>query len=609
MRAAIYARRSTEEHQYASLEVQRQEARRFAEEKNWSVDPAHEYIDDAISRSEFKKRPGLASLRAAATQGAFDVIVTRDESRLGGDTLRTSVLVEELLDTGVALYYYFRDERVQIRNAMEKLVSVMRNFSSESEAEKIRERTREALVVKARRGFVAGGRCYGYDNVEIKDGAQRSHVEHRINDEQAEIVREIFRRFAAGEGLRTIAKALNERGVPSPRAFNGQQGWAPSCIREMLGRERYRGVQVYGKTAKAYRGGTKVRLRGDVEKITRTENESIRIVSEDEWNAVAARMAANAKLTGRRGGAAGPPTPFLLAGLSRCGVCGGKIESHRGKTNTLESRVYICGARKDKGAAICTNKLRRPVVGVDRAVIDWVRANVLREELIVETLKELRRRLAEQAATSSGDRERLERQEKEISAKLTKLSHALTETDEKPATVIRLMADLEGELGRIRGRLEAIAATPSVLNLETRRMEREAKRRLENFRGLFERNPEDARKALEALLDGPLSMRPVETANGRQWEIRGVVKTGPIFTTDGVPKGIRTPVSGVKSRGPGPLDDGDDARGALTTVAWLGCKGFAYFGGASCVACAAAAWGARRGPRRATRLCRISSGG
>src|SRR5262249_54366134 len=28
----------------------------------------------------------------------------------------------------------------------------------------------------------------------------------------------------------------------------------------------------------------------------------------------------------------------------------------------------------------------------------------------------------------------------------------------------------------------------------------------------------------------------------------------------GVPKGIRTPVSGVKSRGPGPLDDGDRKR-------------------------------------------------
>lgn len=218
----------------------------------------------------------------------------------------------------------------------------------------------------------------------------------------------------------------------------------------------------------------------------------------------------------------------------------GKIESHRGKTNTLESRVYICGARKDKGAAICTNKLRRPVVGVDRAVIDWIQANVLREELIVETLKELRRRLAEQASTSSGDRERLEKREKEIAAELTKLGHALMATDEKPATLVQMMAEREGELGRVRSRLEAVAAAPSVLSLETRCMEREAKRRLENFRGLFERNPEDTRKALEALLDGPLSMRPVETANGRQWEARGVVKTGPIFTTDGVPNEVRS---------------------------------------------------------------------
>jgi hypothetical protein len=47
--------------------------------------------------------------------------------------------------------------------------------------------------------------CYGWRQVEYK-----------INEGQAEIIREIFRRYAAGDGLRTIVKDLNARRVPSP---------------------------------------------------------------------------------------------------------------------------------------------------------------------------------------------------------------------------------------------------------------------------------------------------------------------------------------------------------------------------------------------------------
>ncbi len=60
--------------------------------------------------------------------------------------------------------------------------------------------------------------------------------------------------------------------------------------------------------------------------------------------------------------------------------------------------------------------------------------------------------------------------------------------------------------------------------------------------------------------DGPLNMRPTGARGSRRYEVKGVVNTGPMFTTDGVPKGIRTPVSEVKIRGPGPLDDGDQSK-------------------------------------------------
>jgi hypothetical protein len=57
LRAAIYAHRSTDEHQAASLDVQVEEARRFITSQGWAF--AGDFLEDAVSRAEFKKRPSL----------------------------------------------------------------------------------------------------------------------------------------------------------------------------------------------------------------------------------------------------------------------------------------------------------------------------------------------------------------------------------------------------------------------------------------------------------------------------------------------------------------------------------------------------------------------
>jgi len=97
MRIAVHARRSTDEHQAASLEVQLSEARRFIEARGWKWSEDLVYIEDAVSRAEFKKRPVLLKMLNDAEQHAFDAVVTRDETRLGGDMVRTCLLIQDIL--------------------------------------------------------------------------------------------------------------------------------------------------------------------------------------------------------------------------------------------------------------------------------------------------------------------------------------------------------------------------------------------------------------------------------------------------------------------------------------------------------------------------------
>lgn len=540
MRCAIYARRSTEEHQAASLDVQVEEARRYITAKGWAVASDHVYRDDAVSRAEFKKRPGLIALLNAAESDAFDAVVLRDESRLGGDMHRTGLVLQDLIEHGVRVFYHFEDEEVQLNGATDKILIAVRSFAAELEREKIAGRTREHLETKARRGLNVGGRCYGYDNVPVFEGERRVRVDYKINEEQAAIVREVFERYAARDGLRTIAKELNARRVPSPHAGRrGSGSWAPTMIRDMLQRERYVGVLVWGRAQKAYRGGTKVRIARAEADCIRVERPELRIVPADVWDAVQARFANRAPW---KAGARGPSPSYLLSGLARCAECGGPINVSNSKAGREVIRVYGCSHHRNRGAAVCGNSLRRPVGDVDAAVTDWIQANVLHEELCAEVLREVRQRLAQRAATSDSELTTLEAQVRTLRGELDRLVAALAAGTDSP-TIVAAIAEREQRLRELRARIELVKAAPSVIDLEVRRLEKEARRRLGELRGLLGRNPKEARKALEAVCQGPLMLTPVRTDAGQRYQVEGNAAIGAVFTTEGIPLGTPSVVN------------------------------------------------------------------
>ena len=105
------------------------------------------------------------------------------------------------------------------------------------------KKTRRGLVARVKAGASGGGRCYGYDL-----GAATGEL--LVNDRQAEIVNEIFERYAAGDSPRTIAHDLNSRGQPGPRGGT----WSPSSIYGdrraqdgILSQELYVGTRIYNR--------------------------------------------------------------------------------------------------------------------------------------------------------------------------------------------------------------------------------------------------------------------------------------------------------------------------------------------------------------------------
>lgn len=545
MRCAIYGRKSTEE-QIASLDVQTEEATRFIQSKGWTVAPGHVYQDSAISRAEFKKRPGLIALLNALGSGEFDVVVMRDDSRLGGDMHRTGLIVQDIVEAGKRLFCYFEDNEITLDGATDKIMMALRGFAAELEREKIAGRTREHLETKARKGFVTGGKCYGYDNERVGD-----HVEHRINEAEAAIVREVFEAKASGDGYKIIAKRLNQRGITPPVAGKrGSGSWAPTMIFRMLRNERYTGAVLWGKHAKTYKGGTKVRLMSAVEDRIRTERAELRIVPQELWERAQAKMRVNAKPW--QAGRTGPRVKHLLSGIGRCAECGGPMGAYLGRHGTESIKLYGCAYHRERGPTVCGNNVRRPVADVDAVVIDWVQSNVLNEKLIMATLAELRERIASRAELPNTERAELEKEAKKLRGEIDRLVAALASGVES-TTIANVVAQREKRLNEVKARLEVLAVAPSVLDLEVRRLEKGARKRLGELRDLLETNVAEGRKVLEVLFDGPLrftavapdveaSDRPERSRGerGHRFLIEGTVALHSAFSTVSVPKGMLT---------------------------------------------------------------------
>jgi hypothetical protein len=130
---------------------------------------------------------------------------------------------------------------ITLGSPTDKIVMAVEDFAAEVEREKARQRTRDALVRKAQAGYVTGGRVFGYDNVVVTtaDG-RRDHVERRINESEATIVRRSFELTAAGYGKRRVAHRLNADRAASPRAQRSPHGWSPTSVQHVLGNPLYR---------------------------------------------------------------------------------------------------------------------------------------------------------------------------------------------------------------------------------------------------------------------------------------------------------------------------------------------------------------------------------
>ena len=380
MNAAIYARKSTKQDDVAeeakSVPRQVNGARAFIKKKEWHLDESCVYTDDGVSGALFENRAEFQRMMRDAALRAFHALVFFDLDRFGRDAQKTMVALNTLADLDIEIWDYSKGRAIDLDSFETRLPTILQAEFAEQNRNQIRKHTREALLRKFELGLVAGCRIFGYTN----DGPKGNRV-RVVNKDEAAVVREIYERYARGEGYRQIAWALNKRGVPSPRAQRGRPaGWEPSTIRGLLDRRLYRGEDVYGRSVKMYgrelrrrdknSKREKAQVRRPEDKWLKRDAPELRIIDEALAEAVRARRDDRASrylraTSGRLiGGPSSTGAKYLLSGMLRC-PCGAGFEALKGGNWRHRGAVYVCAARRRKGPDVCAYDLAFPIEQTD----------------------------------------------------------------------------------------------------------------------------------------------------------------------------------------------------------------------------------------------------
>ena len=392
--AMINARYSTDNQNPDSIEVQVQKCREWCHQNDIPI--LGIYADEATSGMK-DSRPQYENMMMQLRQGIGDTVVIYDQSRMFRKMTAWFTFRDELTAMGVKVISVTQPMiGKDLRDPTNFLTEGSMALFNQIWALQSRQKTMEKMRFMARNGQHTGGKpALGY---VVKDGRLE------ICEEEAAIVRRIFREYGDGKSYREIIAGLNRDGLKTKRG----NAFGSNSLHDLLHNEKYIGVLSYGHSP--YReDGTRNTHAAPSANAIRIENAIPAIVDKDLFDLVQKRMAQNKHQQGGR-----PPVKreYPLKGKVFCGECKSAmtISTSQQKYNyyrcTGKKRLHNCDA-----APISADYL-------ETRVADTLRMMLGRPEDTNGLIRILRDQAEQLQAGAVNRLQELIRQEREVKAKL-----------------------------------------------------------------------------------------------------------------------------------------------------------------------------------------------
>ena len=380
LRVAAYCRVSTkEEEQTSSYEAQCEYyTDKIMSNKEWTM--AGIFADEGITGASTKKRTEFLRMIRQCKQKKIDLILTKSIQRFARNTLDCINYTRILRQLGIGVL--FEKENINSLPPDSEFMITMYGAMAQSESESISGNIRRGRQMHAKVGTlkVPCYRLYGYE----KDAEGK----FRVIPEQAEIVRELYKRYESGASLRNLQDWLEENQI---KTVLGESKWTTTSIKSILTNEKYCGDVLLQKTFRTDVISKKViRNVGQMTQYYMPDHHE-GIVSREQYNAVKAEMARRSALrspskeavTGR----SCYTSKYALSDRLFCGECG---TLYRRKTRNVKGNIYHewrCISRLEYGKKYCHESPTLREIPLQNAILAAINSAMSVKTALVDRIK------------------------------------------------------------------------------------------------------------------------------------------------------------------------------------------------------------------------------
>ncbi len=407
--AIAYYRYSSHSQNESSIEQQRQEAHKYAEQHSLSI--VKEYADAELS-GRTEERPEYQLMLSEIDKIRPAVLILWKTDRLSRNKVHTVLAKAKIRDAGCAIHYVA--EPTPSDTPESRLLEGISEEIAEYYSAQLQANVRRGMEFNARNGFFNGHRTLGY---KVEEGKSRSK-KVILDPETVPLVRRIFTEYAGGKGMQKICEDLNRQGFRT--VFNRQ--FTINSIRGILKNKMYIGISKFGDVV--------------------TEGVIPRIVSDELFQRANVKLAENKRRASQSHVCDEGVSRYWLSGKLICGHCGAFMTGMSARSHTGATHYYYACANQRK------RKCKKKAVRKD--VIEQFVVNALLELLTdSEVVASLAVDLTAQIKSGQND----------ASVQLKAMQKALKET--------------EKQIGRLVDAIRAGAISDTIVNtindLETRK--------------------------------------------------------------------------------------------------------------------------------------------
>lgn len=508
LKAAIYARYSSDMQKDTSVEDQFSLLEKVAPRFNLKLDKRHYYADRAQTATTLFDRPGLTrDLMNAAQRGEFNAIIFEQTDRLSRDKADLFWLAK--------MFDFYKVQLFNQNGPVTDLQLLFEGHGNEDFIKKLAARVKRGHDAAAEKGRFVTAPAYGYDPVPGKPG------ERVINEFEAAIVRRIFTMYSNGMTPREIVAGLAKSKVPSP---SGAPFWNHQTIvggnnkRGLIHNRLYIGEYVKNRSynVKNPTNGKRMSRKADESELIVYKHPNLRIIDQALWDAAhQVRVDRGVKVHGghhtARATLARKKT--LLSGLLRCDACGGLMTVTASARNGQRVSCSTATYRKT-----CDHKKTYDLNTLTAAAVDHMHKNLTDPEFVKRRAKAAVEEFAKLSKRESEERKIAQKQLDRLNVQIRRLADAIADSDDMPIKeLMKSIKDKEIERSQLEERIRILGVENNVTQLDSLTLASFGKK-IDTLAAKLKKNPDDpdCRYAFQNIIDS-IVVHP--TAKGEAYEI------------------------------------------------------------------------------------------